>query len=61
MGFSSFAKEIIMLPSDWANMLHPLKFYRKHSSGGHFASWERYALHILLSNTKLPARVDLLT
>ncbi|PUU80164.1 Alpha/Beta hydrolase protein [Tuber borchii] len=41
MGFSSFPKEIIVLPSDWANMLHPLKFYRKHSSGGHFASWER--------------------
>ncbi|RPB03532.1 alpha/beta-hydrolase [Choiromyces venosus 120613-1] len=41
MGFSSFPKEIFMPPSDWANMLHPLKFYRKHNSGGHFAAWEK--------------------
>ncbi|CAZ82751.1 unnamed protein product [Tuber melanosporum] len=41
MGFSSFVKEIVMPPSDWASMLHPLKFYRKHNSGGHFAAWEK--------------------
>lgn len=29
------------MPKDFAAMLHPVKFYRRHREGGHFAAYER--------------------
>ncbi|KAF8469111.1 Alpha/Beta hydrolase protein [Kalaharituber pfeilii] len=41
MGISQFPKEIIVFPAEWMAKLHPVKYIRKHTSGGHFAAWER--------------------
>jgi hypothetical protein len=46
LGYSSFAKEKVALPSEFAATIHPLKFYRKHAAGGHFAAWERWVYYI---------------
>ncbi|KAL7267561.1 hypothetical protein RUND412_009847 [Rhizina undulata] len=41
LGHSYFPKEAVNMPGDWGNMIQPLKFFRRHESGGHFAAWER--------------------
>lgn len=41
LGYSVFPKELCSFPADFAAGIHPLKFFRKHSAGGHFAAWER--------------------
>jgi hypothetical protein len=42
LGYSCFEKELVKLPRDFATMLHPVKFYRRHATGGHFAAYERW-------------------
>ncbi|KZT34596.1 alpha/beta-hydrolase [Sistotremastrum suecicum HHB10207 ss-3] len=41
MGVSVFPKELFVPPHDWAEMVGPVIFYKRHKSGGHFAAWER--------------------
>ncbi|KAF8598876.1 alpha/beta-hydrolase [Ceratobasidium sp. AG-I] len=40
LGFSSFPKEIILPPLEWAGMVQNLVYTKKHDKGGHFAAWE---------------------
>lgn len=41
LGISQFPKDIVGIPEVLAKTLGPLSFTRFHSSGGHFAAWER--------------------
>lgn len=42
LGVSTFKKESIQWPDEMGGMVQPLKFTRRHESGGHFAAWEKY-------------------
>ncbi|QRW15236.1 epoxide hydrolase [Ceratobasidium sp. AG-Ba] len=39
-GFSSFPKEIIPVPPEWAALRQNLVYSKQHTRGGHFAAWE---------------------
>lgn len=41
LGTSFFPNEVLDPPMDWAKMLGPVAFQRRHDRGGHFAAWER--------------------
>lgn len=41
LGVSIFPKDIQVSPTTWTNTLGQVVFEKRHSSGGHFASWER--------------------
>ncbi|KZT34598.1 alpha/beta-hydrolase [Sistotremastrum suecicum HHB10207 ss-3] len=41
LGVSVFPNEVFRFPHDWGHMVQPLKFWKKHEKGGHFAAWER--------------------
>ncbi|KAG9047949.1 hypothetical protein FS837_001133 [Tulasnella sp. UAMH 9824] len=41
LGVSTFKKESIQWPDEMGGMVQPLKFTRRHESGGHFAAWEK--------------------
>ncbi|KAG8986915.1 hypothetical protein FRB90_003700, partial [Tulasnella sp. 427] len=41
LGVSTFPKESIQWPNEVGGMVQPLKFSRRHESGGHFAAWEK--------------------
>ncbi|KAI5811128.1 Alpha/Beta hydrolase protein [Peziza echinospora] len=41
LGISKFQVEILKMPADWMENIHPVTFVRNHSSGGHFAAWEK--------------------
>lgn len=40
-GMSMFAKELTPVPRAWAETLNNIVFWRAHTSGGHFAAYER--------------------
>ncbi|KAG8939423.1 hypothetical protein FRC04_006603 [Tulasnella sp. 424] len=40
LGVSTFKKESIQWPDELGGMVQPLKFARRHETGGHFAAWE---------------------
>ena len=41
LGVAHFPKELRVLPRTWARTLGNVVFEKEHSSGGHFAAWER--------------------
>jgi hypothetical protein len=41
LGYSRFPREIVLLPKVWVKAMGPVVFIKDHSSGGHFAAWER--------------------
>jgi len=41
LGLSHFPKDISVLPSSWTRTLGDVVFENSHSSGGHFAAWEK--------------------
>ena len=43
MGISSFPRDLLVVPESWVRRENKLVFSSIHSSGGHFAAWERPA------------------
>jgi hypothetical protein len=43
LGYSSFPRDIILLPKIWVKAMGPLVFLNEHDKGGHFAAWEQPA------------------
>ncbi|KIJ34260.1 hypothetical protein M422DRAFT_782904 [Sphaerobolus stellatus SS14] len=41
IGVSAFPKELYKFPAVWAGTAQPLKYYKPHSVGGHFAAYEQ--------------------
>jgi hypothetical protein len=41
MGASYFPKELLLVPSKWLRRLNNVVFESHHTSGGHFAGYER--------------------
>jgi len=45
-GYSSFPKELLISPRNWAEKSANIQWYRKHDKGGHFAAMEQPELFI---------------
>lgn len=41
LGVSLFEGDLFMLPDDFAGMVQPVRFFRRHEKGGHFPGWEQ--------------------
>ncbi|KIJ29048.1 hypothetical protein M422DRAFT_269573 [Sphaerobolus stellatus SS14] len=41
IGVSVFPKELFKPPEGWAGIAQPVKYFKRHDSGGHFAAYEK--------------------
>lgn len=41
LGLSQFPRDVVLLPESWGRGLGDVRYYKRHTEGGHFAAWER--------------------